>query len=522
MSVTIKQVLALPSFCNASLLAGSTRLDCPITAVTVLENACPNHPQVQYHPGQPFVGGELIVSSFASISADCNAQCDTLCALSAAGQSALVLYGVGTQLPQVFPQLIALAEELEFPLISMPEQPDFRYSQMITDVMDAIFRDQSDTTHLLGDILEQMTLLPETQRSVDTVLQLLSDRLRTTVLLLDAAGQVLGAAAWAQNIQADVTDLVLQARQGNADQCCRIAIAPPDSPAMELVLLKTGQPISTEVQEQVQNVLLMAVNLWSFKHAELAVEELVRAILRDEPLKMRRLAALFRLNVSSIHAMWLLSPADPTQREEFLRRVPNIASKLLEPHCQAVIAGSYQDFVIILADNGVFGSQGEELLAQLNDILKQEQLPATFVYCQGLQNTAQVRTAFLRGSEGLPSAQIIWPTRSIHTLSEIEFALHCKNHLLQDENSVARCRAVLSPLQKSPDDLPLVETLASYLLDSDQNIARCASLLFLHKNTVKYRYQQITNRLGYSPDKLPELNALYEAVSLYRLLNNEA
>lgn len=521
MSVTIKQILALPSLCQATLLAGSARSDCPITAVTILEHANPNHPQIQYQPGHSFVGSELVITDFSAIANDLNAQCDTLRALSAAGQSGLLLYGVGTYLPSVDDTLVQLADALEFPLISMPAQPDLRYSQIITDVMDAIFRDQADTTHLLGDILEQMTLLPETQRSVDTVLQLLSDRLRATVLLLDAAGQVLGAAAWPQGVQADVTDLVLQARQGNADQCCRITITPTDSPAMELFLLKTGQPLSSEIQTQVQNVLLMAVNLWSFKHAELAVEELVRAILRDEPLKMRRLAALFKLNVASIHCMWILSPAEPTQREQFLRRVPGIASKLLEPHCQAIIAGSYQDFVIVLADNGAFGAKGDELLIQLDNLLKEEQLPATFVCCQGLQNTAQVRTSFLRGSEGLPSAQIIWPTRSIHTLGEIDFALYCKNHLMQDESSVARCRAVLAPLQKSAADLPLLETLASYLLDADQNITRCANLLFLHKNTVKYRYQQITNRLGHTPDKLPELNALYEAVSLYRLLNNE-
>ena len=35
---------------------------------------------------------------------------------------------------------------------------------------------------------------------------------------------------------------------------------------------------------------------------------------------------------------------------------------------------------------------------------------------------------------------------------------------------------------------------------------------------MKYRYQQITHRLGHTPDKLPELTALYEAVALYRLL----
>ncbi len=520
MSVTLKQAMVLPSLRQATLLAGFSNLDRPVTAVTVLEHASADLLRQQLQGSRTFAGGELVLTCFATIPTDVPAQCETLRALSEMGQAGLVLYYAGIVMPQVDPALVTLAQQLEFPLFVMPSQLELRYSEVISDVMEAILRDQSDNTHVLGDILEHMTLLPEHQRTVDTVLQLLSDRLRATVLLLDASGQLQGAAAWPRGTAVDMTDLLLQARQGNADQCCRLPIAPADSPAMELCLLKAGQPLSSDVQQQAQDVMLLAVNLWSCKHAELAIEELVRAILRDEPIKMRRLAALFRLNVASIHCMWMLMPIDSACREDFLRRVPTLASQLLEPHCQAVIAGSYQDFVIVLADNGIFGPQGEELALQLEEQLKKEGLAATFVCCQGLENTAQVRDAFLRASEGLPSAMQIWPARSLHSLGEIDFALHCKNDLAQDEASVTRCRAALAPLQGLADELPLVDTLASYLLDADQNIARCAQLLFLHKNTVKYRYQQIAHRLGHDPDKLPELHALYEAVALHRLLEN--
>ncbi len=520
MSVTVKQAMALPSLRQATLLAGFDSLDRPITSVTVLEHTCPDQLHQQTQGSHTFAGGELVLTCFSSIPTDVKAQCDDLRTLAEIGQAGLVLYYVGIVMPEVNPALIDLAKQLDFPLLVMPSRSELRYSEVISDIMEAVLRDQADNTHLLGDILEHMTLLPEHQRTVDTVLQLLSDRLRATTLLLDNDGQVLGAASWPRSVQIDVTDLVLQARQGNTDQYIRFPLTPAEGPAMELCILKAGQPLSSDVQQQVQDLMLLAVNLWSCKHAELAIEELVRAILRDEPIKMRRLAALFRLNVAAIHCMWLLSPAQPSYRDDFLRKVPTLASQLLEPHCQTVIAGSYQDFVIVLADNDVFGSQGETLATELSAKLEQEELAATFVCFQGLENTAQVRSAFLRGSEGLPPAQHIWPHRSIHTLGEIDFALHCKNDLAQNEASVARCRAVLAPLQSHSDDLPLIDTLAVYLLDADQNIARCAQLLFLHKNTVKYRYQQITHRLGHNPDKLPELNALYEAVALHRFLEN--
>ena len=70
---------------------------------------------------------------------------------------------------------------------------DLRYSDVICEVMEAIFKDQNDSGLLVSDILGRTALLPEHQRTLDTVLKLLSDRLRATVLLTDGALRPLNA-----------------------------------------------------------------------------------------------------------------------------------------------------------------------------------------------------------------------------------------------------------------------------------------------------------------------------------------
>ena len=62
------------------------------------------------------------------------------------------------------------------------------------------------------------------------------------------------------------------------------------------------------------------------------------------------------------------------------------------------------------------------------------------------------------------------------------------------------------------------DTLSIFLLDGDSSVTRTAELLFLHKNTVKYRIQRISDLLGYHPDKMPETVKLYQAVAVRRLL----
>ena len=49
------------------------------------------------------------------------------------------------------------------------------------------------------------------------------------------------------------------------------------------------------------------------------------------------------------------------------------------------------------------------------------------------------------------------------------------------------------------------------------SVTTCAELLFLHKNTVKYRINRIRELLGHPVDKVPELFSLYRSAALHRL-----
>ena len=49
--------------------------------------------------------------------------------------------------------------------------------------------------------------------------------------------------------------------------------------------------------------------------------------------------------------------------------------------------------------------------------------------------------------------------------------------------------------------------------------ATAAEMLFLHKNTIKYRLQRIADLLGYRLGKMPETIELYRSAAVYRLLH---
>ena len=93
-------------------------------------------------------------------------------------------------MPKVDQKLIDLANELDFVLIQMPSMKNLRYSEVINDVMEYIFNDRTQNESIVTDILARISVLQEGQRTIDTVLRMISDRLLASVELAVAAGAV--------------------------------------------------------------------------------------------------------------------------------------------------------------------------------------------------------------------------------------------------------------------------------------------------------------------------------------------
>lgn len=99
----------------------------------------------------------------------------------------------------------------------------------------------------------------------------------------------------------------------------------------------------------------------------------------------------------------------------------------------------------------------------------------------------------------------------------MEFASECQKILAESEAALTNALSPLTALKHVHEDNMLLQTLEVYLLDSKSSVSSCAELLFLHKNTVKYRLNRIRELLGYPLDKAPELFTLYRAAALNRL-----
>ena len=167
MSVTVADLLKLPSLRQAKVIGGAKGLWKTVSSISVLESVDPGVLVQEVFPHDKYSGSEIVITGFLNCIEDVDRQCSNLLRLIEGGEVGLVLYYVGVYLPRVNPRLIEIANAHDFVLICMPEgQRHLRYSDLITDVTECIYRDRAANVSLVSDILARISTVPHHQQSV--------------------------------------------------------------------------------------------------------------------------------------------------------------------------------------------------------------------------------------------------------------------------------------------------------------------------------------------------------------------
>ena len=526
MSVTVSDLLKLPSLRQAKVLGGEKGLGKTVSSISVLESIDPGVLIHEVFPHNKYSGSEIVITGFLNCTDNVDLQCSNLLRLIDGGEVGLVLYYVGVYLPRVDQRLIDIANANDFVLICMPEgQRSLRYSDLITDVTECIYRDRAANVSLVSDILARISTVPHHQQTVGTALQMLCAELSCSAVLSTHEGRILNLAAWPTGTEDDIREgmercLPFSAAQAvpcpflpDAEMICRPICADVAQP-LALTLIKVGTPLDTQCVEQAADTVRICINIWGRQHGAVAIHELIRAILQDEPLKMRRLAEIFHVDVAALHEIWMLCDMDDASKVN-IDQMTGAARQ-----CADSVIGAIYDGTPVMSLSTPRSLRDTERV--MEEILHQA-LPdnpdAVLVRCGGLSNTTNCREAYLLTLENLEDAKRIFPHKKLFLQGDLEFAASCRRRISEGEAAAARRTLPLSVLQSDREYQELLNTACVCLLDCDSSVTRTAQMLFLHTNTIKYRLQRISDLLGYRLGKMPETIELYRSAAIYRLLH---
>ncbi|MFQ8846731.1 MAG: PucR family transcriptional regulator ligand-binding domain-containing protein [Clostridia bacterium] len=127
MKVTVADCLELDAFAKAKVVAAKVNLTNEVKSISVLDAS--SEDELCFYEGDKT---EILLTGFAGVQEDADAQCRILHHIATRGYAALAVYHSGG----LSPKLIEAAEREMMPLIQMPK--DAGYSQAISEVMDRV------------------------------------------------------------------------------------------------------------------------------------------------------------------------------------------------------------------------------------------------------------------------------------------------------------------------------------------------------------------------------------------------
>jgi len=295
---------------------------------------------------------------------------------------------------------------------------------------------------------------------------------------------------------------------------------------MYLLCIKENGVLQMDMCRQATEIVQLFVNIWSKKHGNVGREELINAILNDEPVKMRRLADILHIDVGSIHSMLLLLPEKPIgngkKLKDFNKRIQNKVKSYIKDNCLVSMTGIYNDVLVVFTGEEQIKGSYDMMTAVLMEDLKKSGEEVILVSNLGLNNTREVRNAYITCVNNIKDARCIFPDKYAITLQAVRFTEACKEIISCGEDQIDNTLSVLRPISDMEEELnqELMRTLEIYLLDANMSVIRTSELMFVHKNTIKYRINKLNERFNYKINKMPETYDLYKAVAIRRLFYN--
>lgn len=533
MYMAVSDVLRLPCMRGAEVVAGRNGLAKLLDSVTVLEYCAQTELLKKLFRDNTFNGNEIIITAFASIADNVEAQCQNIRLYHGVGSVGMILYYVGLILPEIDSRLIDICNELDYPLICMPrEYSMLQYREAITEITFELYRRRQRDQYFVSSILERVSDLSSVQQTMDSLLRMLSDHLQCSVILIDKRDDTHSVAAWPRSFVSSLNDHIrswIKEELGDKDtvqihfndeklglfKCPGLE---RDAAHLELYLLSYDDKVPSDVLRQSSELLQLFLHTKSFNRGRIPPTELISAILSGEPLRIEKLARLCRIDVSVLNQMWLIRSKEEVGETRILQE----CNEFLSLYSSTFLTGRYMGQSVVFSQMPSEAALRKEQLQGMAAHLGKIGWQGEIVCCDCLGTVKEAQQAYLDSIQYLDTAKQIFPGRKIFSYADIRFAHLCLQAFEKRGENADQYATLLKKLRlQSGIGEDLLETLCVYLLDADSNIAQTSKRLFVHANTVKYRLKTVRELTGIVPNKMPDALPLYIVAALHRMISSD-
>ncbi len=531
MDLTVKDCLSMASFSKAKVVGGKKGLSRPVRSCTVLEWS----DKEMFR--SPFFGeGDIVITSFYSKKNDVSAQCSTLRQLQKLGTAALVLFHIGIVMPDVDGALIALADQLDYPLLVIFSNQDVSYSEMIQDIMESLYLKRSSECRFFDKVLYRFSVLPKSRRTVTKLLELIGQNIESHLFLYRS--DLTYISEWCPPSLPNITmkdflvdisldELIISkfspVSQTVGNRTLYLHFQDAASrvfPPLFLFCITSSRKMDPLLLRQASEILSIADDVWHLGFKEKQHSTLLRTLLsgtfHDETSNAKNISDYEKESGTLFYLR--LSSESVRAREIQLQRLGRETAAFFDSQKFSSLLDISEEAVIVLLLENLTFSDLKELASSLYAILNEKSFSVKLAYMQ-MDSLTFIKDIYLSICSCWDFMVRINPLRSVFDMLSIRIAEDCKRIISNNSQKMEFNLLVLAPLNRIKDRDEIIKTLEIFFLDTDGNISKTAEKMFVHVNTIKYRIRKARLALGNEYFEFRGNHYLYLALAIHRILN---
>ncbi|HIV79543.1 MAG TPA: PucR family transcriptional regulator [Candidatus Avanaerovorax faecigallinarum] len=516
MNVTVRDCLNLPSLSHAEIIAGKNGLDKVVSSVSVLEF-------FDFYELDVFTPNEIIISAFYSIKDDVDKQCDALQDLYETGAVALILFYVGKIVQSVEEKLIRLADRLDFPLIVINNEfMSVKYSDVISDVMTSVLKDQSTSDDFITVTSNRLKQLPTELRTMENLLSIMSNHYKCN-LLVTGPSKLYFQSVYRPFSMENNPDFYYSCFHNDSAGYCHKEVTLDNSTVYVYKAEFSGEDnIPLTLYACCRNDTLTKDNItdmcectrlystvWGYSLNLNSPDTLLSLVLKTDANAARHYMRNTALDFSRLQSLIIISPGDGE-----INRLKNSVLNIFEEYKKYCLADIIDGEIVILSNLSRTNEMSENLFNELQSFTVNYDEKATYFMNRSSKDIEAIKQLYYNYRRSLPALRKIFINRRNWDAHDVTLSQEVTS-LSETQNQKTEYLNTIIDMLKN-DRNNLLKTLGVYLIDCDSELKHTADTMFLHRNTVLYRLARIKQLTNTDFTLMPAAYEFYLAAALHR------
>ncbi len=520
MKITVAECLELEILKTAKVVAGDKSLGNKVKGVSVIDAS-------DLRDVSTFLAkqGEIALTGFFGNKNDVSSQVELVKVLSNAGNSALILFYVGSMTTHLSREVVDAANQVGLPLIVLPENKNVSYSDIIHELMEKILYGDNFANRLISNTIFHLLNFEKHSNFQAAVREAAINNDFQLIILSYDFNPILSVET---RHKATIADAIRLGRERDMEKSAVYTMIDVNGvltywgPVMIngekhfMFIVDNEDSYSAGEITKLAEIIELAMGMWKYTPERDAKSEFIKALRRGNKSLAYTLKEEAGINGNEILSIFYAKGIEKTKGfkyiSDFEKNEALHVMKITEGEDTYGMIFNRQDKL----DENL--SADRSLCITLYNRLKEEKTVRIF-HVTGIDGIEGAADAYRLISEAWTFVQKVFPYKRVFTKYELALVSNCISIQLQGGFVKKNYIELLEPFKDSKESKgkQLLETLETFVLDAGMNSAKTSEIMGIHTNTVQYRLKKINEVLDVEITGNRVIPGLTIALALKRL-----